>query len=243
MQLIVCPLYLLFVGCRHPVSQGGWTLSCVLSSSFLLGFFNMATVLRCHSCELVISVDCTNCQHTLDINGVYSPCVAREMGADEFLLVPFPKGRLYCLPCCGMKANYVDMWHNRQQLLQKPKPCPGCLVTLLRAPLRPPVLADQTDVQPIPLPVHSITTLVGSSLPWQDPKTVGPHAGADARLLQEQQVKIALLSQKQEEMMAQLSVLLSLEHRVHQMEDRQLDDGGLQLLDQWDVVQPQKFAT
>ena len=105
------------------------------------------------------------------------------------------------------------------------------------------MLADQTDVQPIPLPVHSITTLVGSSLPWQDPKTVGPHAGADARLLQEQQVTNASLLQKQEEMMAQLSVLLSLEHRVHQMEDRQLDDGGLQLLDQWDVVQPQKFAT
>ena len=84
---------------------------------------------------------------------------------------------------------------------------------------------------------------VGSSLPWQDPKTVGPNAGADARLLLEQQVKIALLSQKQEEIMDQLSVLLSLEHRVHQMENRQLDDGGLQLLDRWDVVQLQKFAT
>ena len=55
--------------------------------------------------------------------------------------------------------------------------------------------------------------------------------------------------------MAQLSVLLSLEGRVHQMEGRQLDDGGHQLEDRWDqddqclvvggmlVVQPQKFAT
>ena len=142
-----------------------------------------------------------------------------------------------------MKGDYVDMWHNRQQLLQKPKPCPGCVVTLLRAPLRPPVLADQTDVQPnIPRPVHSNTTC-GCSSPWQDPKTVGPNAGADAKLLLEQQVNIALLMQKQEEMMDQLSVLLSLEHRVHQMENRQLDDGGLQLSDPWDVVQPQKFAT
>ena len=84
---------------------------------------------------------------------------------------------------------------------------------------------------------------------------VGLHAGADARLLQEQQVNIALLLQKQGEMMAQLSVLLSMEDRVHQMEDRQLDDGGHQLEDRWDqddqclvvggmlVVQPQKFAT
>ena len=104
-----------------------------------------------------------------------------------------------------MKWNDVDMWHNRQQLLQKPKPCPGCLVTLLRAPLRPPVLADQTDVQPIiPLPVHSITTSVGSSLPWQDPKTVGPNAGADARLLLEQQVNIALLMQQQEDLQHRL---------------------------------------
>ena len=72
---------------------------------------------------------------------------------------------------------------------------------------------------------------------------VWPNVGADAKLLLEQQVKIALLMQKQEEMMDQLSVLLSLEHRVHQMENRQLDDGGLQLTDPWDVVQPQKFAT
>ena len=56
-------------------------------------------------------------------------------------------------------------------------------------------------------------------------------------------MKIALLSQQREEMMDQLSVLLSLEHCVHQMENRQLDDSGLQLLDRWDVVQPQKFAT
>ena len=56
-------------------------------------------------------------------------------------------------------------------------------------------------------------------------------------------MNIALLVQKHEEIMAQLSVLLSLEHRVHQMEDRQLDDGGHQLEDRWDVVQPQKFAT
>ena len=66
---------------------------------------------------------------------------------------------------------------------------------------------------------------------------------------------IVLLLQKQEEIMAQLSLLLSLEYRVHQMEDRQLDAGGHQLEDRWDqddqclvvggmlVVQPQKFAT
>jgi hypothetical protein len=203
----------------------------------------MPSVLRCHHCQLVISVDCTNCQRTLDIHGVYSQCVAREMGADEFELVPFAKGKNYCLSCCMMKGDYVDMWRNRQQLLQKPKPCPGCVVTLLRAPLRPSLLADQTNVQPnIPRPVHSNTTC-GCSSPWQDPKTVGPNSDADAKLVLEQQVKIALLMQKQDEMMDKLSVLLSLEHCVHQMENRQLDDGGLQLSDPWDVVQPQKFAT
>ena len=67
---------------------------------------------------------------------------------------------------------------------------------------------------------------------------VEPNAGVDAKLLMEQQVNIALLMQQQEDMMHQLSVLLALEHRVHQMEHRQLEDG-----DPWDVVQPQKFAT
>ena len=67
---------------------------------------------------------------------------------------------------------------------------------------------------------------------------VEPNAGAEAKLLMEQQVKLALLMQQQEDMMHQLSVLLALEHRVHQMEHRRLEDG-----DPWDVVQPQKFAT
>ena len=67
---------------------------------------------------------------------------------------------------------------------------------------------------------------------------VQPNAGADAKLLLEQQSKIALLMQQQEDMMHQLSVLLALEARVDQMEHRQLEDG-----DPWDVVQPQKLAT
>ena len=97
----------------------------------------MVTVVRCHQCQLVVSVDCTNCQHTLDIHGIYSQCVAREMGADEFELVPFAKGKKHCLSRCMMKGDYVDMWRNRQQLLQKPKPCPGCVVTLLRVCVHP----------------------------------------------------------------------------------------------------------
>ena len=195
------------------------------------GFFNMATILRCHHCEVVISVDCTHYQHTLDRKGVQSPCCARELGAHEYLLVPFPKGRHYCLPCCRMDPDYVVMWQNRFELLQKPKPCSGCSVTLLCAPLRPPVLAVQTDEPPIPLPVHSNTTLVGSSLPWQsslltcqDPKKVGLHAGDDVRLLQEQKEIIALLVQQQKKMMAQVSELLSLDDRVHQLEDRTHQD-------------------
>ena len=158
MQIIVSPYILC---CWQSLSCFLGHLDFLLCSIFLFfGFFNMATILRCHHCELVISVDCTHCQHTLDRKGVQSPCCARELGAHEYLLVPFPMGRHYCLPCCRMDPDYVFMWRNRFELLQKPKPWSGCLVTLLRAPLRPPVLqlkraSRQFHCQFIPTPPWS----------------------------------------------------------------------------------------
>ena len=114
----------------------------------------------------------------------------------------------------------------------KTKPCSACVVTLLRAPKRPFLLADQTDMQP--RPVHSSTTC-GCSSPWQDPK-----AGADSKLLLEQQSKILLLLQQQEDMTHRLSVLGALEKRVLNMEARYLLENGSMLEDgdPWDVVQP-----
>ena len=192
----------------------------------------MVTVLRCHFCELVVSVDCSKCQHSMTANAAYEPCDPREMGADEFQLIAFPKNKMFCRSCCGMDPDYVKMWHTRQQLQNKSKPCPGCVVTLLRAPKRPFLLADQTDMQP--RPVHSSTTC-GCSSPWQDPK-----AGADSKLLLEQQSKIALLMQQHDDMTHRLSVLVALEKRVLHMEARYLLENGSMLEDgdPWDVVQP-----
>ena len=166
MQLIASP-YIYLVLAVVVLFLKALGLYCVCSIVLFFGFFNMATIILCHHCELAISVDCTHCQHTLDRKGVQSPCCARELGAHEYLLVPSPKGRHYCLPCCRMDPDYVVMWQNRFELLQKHKPCSGCAVTLLCAPPRPPLPAVQTDELPIPFPVHSNTTLVRSSLPRQ----------------------------------------------------------------------------
>jgi hypothetical protein len=69
---------------------------------------------------------------------------------------------------------------------------------------------------------------------------VEPNAGAEAKLLIEQQVKIALLMQQQEDMTHRLSVLVALEKRVLHMEARYLLENGSMLEDgdPWDVVQP-----
>ena len=69
---------------------------------------------------------------------------------------------------------------------------------------------------------------------------VQPNAGADAKLLLEQQSKILLLLQQQEDMTHRLSVLGALEKRVLNMEARYLLENGSMLEDgdPWDVVQP-----
>ena len=144
----------------------------------------MVQVLRCHNCELVVSVDCSKCQHSMTAKGTFAACDPREMGVNEFQLLAFPKNKMFCLSCCGMDPEYVKMWHSRHQWLQKTKPCSACVVTLLRAPKRELMLADQTDMQP--LPGHS---------PSQEPQ-----AGAESKLLLEQQKDIALLMQQQEDL-------------------------------------------
>ena len=200
----------------------------------------MVQLICCHHCELVVEVDCSKCRHSMTANGTFAACDPREMGVDGFQLIAFPKDKFYCLTCCGMDPKYVKGWHTRHQHLQKTKPCSACVVTLLRAPKRPLMLADQTDMQP--RPVHSSTTC-GCSSPWQDPK-----AGADSELLQEQQSKIALLMQQQEDMTHRLSVLVALEKRVLHMEARYLLENGSMMVDgepndpgdghPWDIVQP-----
>ena len=72
-------------------------------------------------------------------------------------------------------------------------------------PKRPVLLAEFIPPDMQPRPVHSSTTC-GCISPWQDPK-----AGADSKLLLEQQSKIALLMQQQEDMTHRLSVLVALE--------------------------------
>ena len=194
----------------------------------------MVQVLRCHNCELVVSVDCSQCQHSMTAKGTIAACDPREMGVNEFQLIAFPKGKMFCLSCCGMDPEYVKMWHSRHQWLQKTKPCSACVVTLLRVPKRPVLLAEFIPPDMQPRPVHSSTTC-GCSSPWQDPK-----AGADSKLLLEQQSKILLLLQQQEDMTHRLSVLGALEKRVLNMEARYLLENGSMLEDgdPWDVVQP-----
>ena len=194
----------------------------------------MVQVLRCHNCELVVSVDCSKCQHSMTAKGTIAACDPREMGVNEFQLIAFPKNKMFCLSCCGMDPEYVKMWHSRHQWLQKTKPCSACVVALLRAPKRSFLLAEFIPPDMQPRPVHSSTTC-GCSSPWQDPK-----AGADSKLLLEQQSKIALLMQQQEDMTHRLSVLVALEKRVLHMEARYLLENGSMLEDgdPWDVVQP-----
>ena len=190
----------------------------------------MVQLICCHHCELVVEVDCSKCRHSMTANGTFAACDPREMDVDGFQLIAFPKDKFYCLTCCGMDPKYVKGWHTRHQHLPKTKPCSACVVTLLRAPKRELMLADQTDMQP--LPGHS---------PSQEPQ-----AGAESKLLLEQQKDIALLMQQQEDLQHRLSFYATLEKRVLKMEAWPLRESGFMMEDgepndigdvhPWDIV-------